>query len=225
MRLATADYTHVTLVIDRSGSMVSVVDEAQSGINALLEAQFALPGLLTVTLVEFDSEIETVTRMATKPVPYVLKPRGMTKLLDAVGGELEATQADIKALAKARRPDRVMFVVATDGDENSSSKHTLEGVRSTVESRRKKQKWIFQFIGAGDSAWQGTSMGMPSASFSTSRAGARASWGAVSFAMKASRAMPVNRAGDRLAVPRLIEDDEDQMVAQGRVPITPEKGN
>ena len=225
MRLATADYTHVTLVIDRSGSMVSVVDEAQSGINALLEAQFALPGLLTVTLVEFDSEIETVTRMATKAVPYVLKPRGMTKLLDAVGGELEATQADIKALPKASRPDRVMFVVATDGDENSSSKYTLEGVRSTVESRRKKQNWIFQFIGAGDSAWQGTSMGMPSASFSNSRAGARASWGAVSFAMKAARSGPVNHAGDRLAVPRLIEDDEEPMVAQGRVPITPEKGN
>ena len=223
--MAPTDYTHITLVVDRSGSMASVVDEAQSGINALLEDQFALPGLLTVTLVEFDSDIETVTRMSKTPVQYVLEPRGMTRLLDAVGGELDATKADIKALPKARRPDRVMFVVATDGDENSSTDYTLEQVRRTVESRRTKQNWIFQFIGAGDSAWQGTSMGMPSASFSTSRAGARASWGAVSFAMKASRALPVNRAGDRLAVPRLIEEDEDQMVAQWRVPITTEKGN
>ena len=43
--------------------------------------------------------------------------------------------------------------------------------------------------------------------------------------MKAARSGPVNHAGDRLAVPRLIEDDEEPMVAQGRVPITPEKGN
>lgn len=158
MSMATTDYTHITLVVDRSGSMASVVDEAQSGINAHLEDQFALPGLLTVTLAEFDSDIETVARMSKTPVHYVLKPRGMTRLLDAVGGELDATRAGIKELPKGRRPDRVIFVVATDGDENSSTNYTLEQVRRTVESRRTKQSWIFQFIGAGDSAWQGTSM-------------------------------------------------------------------
>ena len=212
MTMATTDYTHITLVVDRSGSMASVVDEAQSGINALLEDQFALPGLLTVTLVEFDSDIETVTRMSKTPVKYVLEPRGMTRLLDAVGGELDATKADIKALPKGRRPDRVMFVVATDGDENSSTDYTLEQVRRTVESRRTKQNWIFQFIGAGDSAWQGTSMGMQSASFSHSRAGATAGWGAVSLAMVESRAMAPGDVEGRLSVPTFIEDADPNRV-------------
>ena len=158
--MTNPDYTHVTLVVDRSGSMESVADEAQSGMNALLTSQFALPGRLTVTLVEFDSDIDTVMRMAKKRVEYVLEPRGMTRLLDAVGGELAATQADIKALGKSERPDQVMFVVVTDGDENSSNKHTLKGVRSEVKRLRKKSGWTFQFIGAGDSAWQGSEMGM-----------------------------------------------------------------
>lgn len=208
MCMAKTDYTHITLVVDRSGSMVSVAQEAESGINALLKAQYALPGLLTVTLVEFDSEIETVTRMAKEPVPYVLEPRGMTRLLDAVGGELAATQADIKALPKARRPDRIMFVVATDGDENSSSEHTLEDVRRTVQARRTKQNWMFQFIGAGDSAWQGTGMGMPSSSFSNSRAGATASWAAVSNAMCGSRGMAPDSRMAQLDVPIRIEDGD-----------------
>ena len=58
--MTNPDYTHVTLVVDRSGSMEVVADEAQSGMNALLTSQFALPGRLTVTLVEFDSDIDTM---------------------------------------------------------------------------------------------------------------------------------------------------------------------
>ena len=76
--MANSDYTHVTLVVDRSGSMASVAEEAQSGMNALLTSQFALPGRLTVTLVEFDTDIDTVMRMAKNRTEYVLEPRGMT---------------------------------------------------------------------------------------------------------------------------------------------------
>jgi hypothetical protein len=202
--LANPDYTHVTLVVDRSGSMEDVADEAQSGMNALLTSQFALPGRLTVTLVEFDSDIDTVMRMAKKRVEYVLEPRGMTRLLDAVGGELAATQADIKALRKSERPGQIIFVVVTDGDENSSSQHTLKGVRSEVDRLRKKSGWTFQFIGAGDSAWQGSEMGMNTTSAPATAHGFQASYSTLNTAMRGSRA-----AGAPMAMPASIWVDEE----------------
>jgi Mg-chelatase subunit ChlD len=202
--LANPDYTHVTLVVDRSGSMQTVAEEAQSGMNALLTSQFALPGRLTVTLVEFDSDIDTVMRMAKKRTEYVLEPRGMTRLLDAVGGELAATQADIKALRKAERPGQIIFVVVTDGEENSSSEHTLKGVRSEVDRLRKKSEWTFQFIGAGDSAWQGSEMGMNITSAPATAHGFRESYSTLNVRMAGAR-MP---GGPRMSMPAFIRDDE-----------------
>ena len=203
--MTNPDYTHVTLVVDRSGSMESVADEAQSGMNALLTSQFALPGRLTVTLVEFDSDIDTVMRMAKKRVEYVLEPRGMTRLLDAVGGELAATQADIKALSKAERPGQIIFVVVTDGDENSSSEHTLKGVRSEVNRLRKKSEWTFQFIGAGDSAWQGSEMGMNITSAPATAHGFQESYSTLNVRMAGAR----GPGGPRMSMPAFIMDDKE----------------
>ncbi|MDP2288489.1 MAG: hypothetical protein Q8M73_07985 [Actinomycetota bacterium] len=106
--MTEANYSHVTLVIDRSGSMQDLCAEAQAGINTLLRDQFALPGKLTVTLVQFDDRIDTVTRMSTDAFGYELEPRGMTKLLDAVGGEIGRTGKDLAALDDAERPARVV---------------------------------------------------------------------------------------------------------------------
>ena len=185
--------------------MESVADEAQSGMNALLTSQFALPGRLTVTLVEFDSDIDTVMRMAKKRVEYVLEPRGMTRLLDAVGGELAATQADIKALSKAERPGQIIFVVVTDGDENSSSEHTLKGVRSEVNRLRKKSEWTFQFIGAGDSAWQGSEMGMNITSAPATAHGFQESYSTLNVRMAGAR----GPGGPRMSMPAFIMDDKE----------------
>ena len=41
--MTNADYTHLTLVVDRSGSMSSVQEEAQGG-TTLVAEQFALRG-------------------------------------------------------------------------------------------------------------------------------------------------------------------------------------
>jgi hypothetical protein len=83
--LTNADYTHLTLVVDRSGSMRAVREEAQGGINALVAEQFALPGKLTVMLSQFDNTFDTVQRMSEGPFEFELQLRGMTALLDAVG--------------------------------------------------------------------------------------------------------------------------------------------
>ncbi len=48
------DYTHVTLILDRSGSMTTIRADIVGGFNRLIEDQKQVPGHCTVTLVLFN---------------------------------------------------------------------------------------------------------------------------------------------------------------------------
>lgn len=54
------NYTHITLVVDRSGSMASTKNDAQGGINQLFKDQATKEGKCTVSLVEFDNVYDVV---------------------------------------------------------------------------------------------------------------------------------------------------------------------
>src|SRR5690348_6532735 len=81
------DLTTIALLVDRSGSMQSVKDDAEGAIAAFIEAQRAVPGRCEVRLSDFDTEYRDVyplTPIADVPA-YTLQPRGGTALLDAIG--------------------------------------------------------------------------------------------------------------------------------------------
>lgn len=202
--MTNPDYTHLVLVVDRSGSMSSVQEEAQSGLTALLKEQFALPGRLTVTLAQFDTDFDTVVRMSDQPFEYVLEPRGMTALLDAVGMEIHRTGEDLGALPEHDRPSKVLFVVVTDGEENSSHEFTLERVREMVEHQRDVYSWAFQFIGADASAWQGHQLGMAAASNVGTKLGERSKYGMMNASMTAYRSAAPDA---QFSMPEVIAED------------------
>jgi len=79
------DLTDITLVVDRSGSMDQIKDDAEGGINTLITEQAKQPGDAFLTLVQFDTEYEFIHRgVPIRQVPkYRLVPRGSTALLDA----------------------------------------------------------------------------------------------------------------------------------------------
>jgi Mg-chelatase subunit ChlD len=187
-------YTHCSLIIDRSGSMEAVRDDAQGGINAFLREQYAQPGRLTVTLSQFDTEFDSPARMATEPVGYQLNPRGGTALLDAVGMEVLATGRDLAALDEPQRPGRVLLLVVTDGEENSSHEFTLERVREMLAEQRDRYNWQVQFIGAGESSWQGEALGVATTQYVGTKKGNRAMYAAMSDAVSAYRAAPAPAA-------------------------------
>lgn len=188
--MTNTEYTHLTLVVDRSGSMESVCDEAQAGINALIADQFALDGKLTVTLAQFDDRFETVERMSAQPFTFTLVPRGMTALLDAVGMEVERTGEDLASFPEGERPGRVLLVVVTDGHENSSHEYTIEHVRSMLAVQKEKYGWEVQFLGADDAAWQGESLGVATTRYANTGAGNAAVFASVSESMTAFRGAP-----------------------------------
>lgn len=157
------DLTDLTLVVDRSGSMQSIQSDAEGGINAFITRQAAEPGQAVLTLVQFDTEYEFVHH--AKPIaqvePYRLEPRGSTALLDAVGRAILEAGERIAKMDEKARPGLVVFVIVTDGHENSSREFTKAKIKEMIEHQRTKYNWQFTFLGADASAFdEAQSMGI-----------------------------------------------------------------
>ena len=157
------DLTDITLVVDRSGSMASIRTDAEGGVNTFLTDQAEQPGEALVTLVQFDTQYEFVHKgVPVKQVPrYHLVPRGSTALLDAVGRAINETGERLAKLPEADRPGLVIFVVMTDGQENSSQEFTKAQIKKMIEHQQSVYKWQYTFLGANqDSFAEAGSMGM-----------------------------------------------------------------
>ncbi|HEY1064870.1 MAG TPA: vWA domain-containing protein [Pirellulales bacterium] len=161
------DLTDITLVVDRSGSMQAIQADAEGGVNAFIERQAKEPGEATLTLVQFDTEYEFVCRglQIGKVPPYRLVPRGSTALLDAVGRSIVEAGARLAKLPEADRPGLVVFVIVTDGHENSSREFKKAQIKAMIEHQRSVYNWQFTFLGADDSAFdEAASMGISAGS-------------------------------------------------------------
>lgn len=161
------DYTHIALVLDRSGSMAQIRSDTIGGVNTFLKAQQEVSGECTFTLVQFDStSIETI--VDARPVKSVepltektFLPRHNTPLYDAVGQTIDGTGKFLERLNEANRPARVVFVIVTDGLENASRHYTAARVRDMVKHQTEVYKWDFVFIGANiDSYAVGNTLGV-----------------------------------------------------------------
>jgi hypothetical protein len=168
------NYTALLLVVDRSGSMNQIKSDMESGLNALLTEQRALPGLLTVDLFTFDTEIKHVWKLANSPDLNVqIHPRGSTALLDAIGIAVTEFGRTLAELPEHARPSTVQVVVVTDGLENASVEYNLVQVREMLRLQQETYGWDFVFLGANqDAVLTGTSLGFDAGSSMTFAAGA-----------------------------------------------------
>ena len=158
-----SDLTDITLVVDRSGSMDSIKSDAEGGINEFIQQQANEPGEALLTLMQFDTEYDLVHNGVNvgKVPPYQLVPRGMTSLLDAVGRSIKETGARLAAMPEQNRPGLVIFVIVTDGAENSSKEFTRADIRKMIEHQQSKYSWQFTFLAADQDAFAaGGSLGI-----------------------------------------------------------------
>ncbi len=146
-------YTHITVILDRTGSMQSIRDDVIGGFNAFLQEQQALPGKATLTLVQFDSQdpYEVLCRFLpigeARPLTdatYI--PRANTPLLDALGQGIHDLALALADMAEGR-PDKVVFVAITDGQENASREYTREQIVALIEEKQ-AAGWEFAFLSA-----------------------------------------------------------------------------
>lgn len=150
------DYTDLTVLVDRSGSMASVRSDMNGGFATFAAEQAKLPGVCLVTMVHFDDHgIET--RYIAMPVAGVpalgLDPRGCTPLLDALGKTIASTGARLAALPEPDRPARVLFMVITDGYENASREFKRADIKAMVERQTHDYAWDFMYLGANVDAF------------------------------------------------------------------------
>ena len=202
--------TDITLVVDRSGSMQSIRDDAEGGVNAFIADQARQPGEALLTLVQFDTEYEFIHRgLPIQQAPaYQLVPRGSTALLDAIGRAIVETGARLAAIQEPDRPGLVIFVVMTDGQENSSQEFTRAQIKHMIEHQQSHYQWQFTFLGANQDAFaEAGSLGMAAggaANFSPAQVGSAY----VATAAKVSRMRQQRSSGQ--AVSNDFTDQERQ---------------
>ena len=148
------DYTHITLVLDRSGSMAAIRDAAEEAFNGYIDSQRRLPGRCTVTVRQFDDQHDVVVN--NKPIAecprITLEPRGSTALLDAIGRGIHETGVVLARMPEAERPATVIFVIQTDGLENASHEFNVQKINEMISHQRDVYSWDFVFLGANQDA-------------------------------------------------------------------------
>lgn len=154
--MTDSNYTAIAVLMDRSGSMQLIKEDAQGAINAFVEEQKKLDGKCTVRLAQFDNTYEDVYK--STPIEdvedYVLQPRGGTALTDGIAKLVSDFGQELAALPEDERPGTVIVVIVTDGEENSSREYTADAVKSLIEEQTDKYNWEFIFLAAGQDAIQ-----------------------------------------------------------------------
>ncbi|MBO7144375.1 MAG: VWA domain-containing protein [Salinivirgaceae bacterium] len=145
--------TELIFVIDQSGSMSGLEDDTIGGFNSMLEKQRNEKGVCHISTVFFDNSSEVIhdRRNISAVEPLTRKdytPGGSTALLDALGDAINHTVKVQKKLADKERADNVVFVIITDGEENSSSRFSARKVKQMISCEQEKYGWEFIFLGA-----------------------------------------------------------------------------
>ena len=155
--------TLIAALLDRSGSMEVSKEATEDGWREFINGHREVPGECKVTLAQFDTGYEVVyagTPIAEVP-DFVVIPRGMTALLDAVGTFVTEIGDQLSAVPEDDRPGHVICLILTDGMENSSRTWTWDAVKALTEQQQNEWNWTFIFIGANiDAIDVGRRMGL-----------------------------------------------------------------
>lgn len=142
--------TLINYIIDASGSMSGVVNQVRDGFQEYIsELKKNGKGEIVVTLTTFDTTEKT--HYVAKPIEeiesidYVIG--GMTALYDAIANTVKRVEKQVKT------NDRVITVIMTDGQENSSRENTEREVADLIKDKQDKGNWTFVFLGANQDSW------------------------------------------------------------------------
>ncbi len=150
----------VNVILDKSGSMSTKVQDVIGGFNLYLDElakESAVDYGFSLTL--FDTVVEM--RYKATPLANVAKlddttyrPSGNTALLDAIGNTVQTVSTDSF--------DKIITVIMTDGEENSSREWNLKAIRELIKTKEAAGNWTFVFLGANVDAFeQGANLGVP----------------------------------------------------------------
>lgn len=149
----------IVLIIDKSGSMDTIKDDAIGGFNSFLTEQKDIERDANVTFVLFDDrydlihngkDIHEVDELTKK----TYRPSGTTALLDAVGRTVDRVGERLDELNDSEKPENVIVFILTDGMENASSDYTKDQVKEMIQHQESKYSWEFIYGGANQDAFE-----------------------------------------------------------------------
>ena len=143
----------VVFLLDRSGSMGGIEKDTIGGYNSYIDSQRGKN--VKVTTILFDDkyevlhnreDVDNIKKLTNKDY-YV---RGCTALLDAIGKTIREMED--------KNPNKVIFIITTDGYENTSTKYNKSQIKELISVHK---DWKFMYIGADiDSYSEGRSLGI-----------------------------------------------------------------
>ena len=171
--------TEIIYVLDRSGSMGHLTGDTIGAYNSYLDEQKAYDGETRITTVLFDDKYELLFNGVSINEAYLdhekYYVRGLTALYDALGKTILDVGSRLSKTPESERPEKVIFIITTDGYENASKDFTKKKVKQMIEHQQSKYSWEFLFFGANiDSAETASSIGVAAESsfdFAPSAAG------------------------------------------------------
>lgn len=152
------NYTEIVFVIDKSSSMGCVWQPTINGFNEFLDEQKKIKDdEANISVVQFSTDYDvTHNAVPIQDVQHLnqqtYRPEGMTAMLDAIGQAISKTGRRFTKMEENERPSKVIFVIITDGQENSSKEFTYEQIKSMIEEQTNKYGWKFVFLGANQDA-------------------------------------------------------------------------
>ena len=149
---AKNNITEIVFILDRSGSMSGLESDTIGGFNSMIAKQKKEDGECYVTTVLFDSMVETLhDRVKLSEIKDMTEKeyfvRGSTALLDAIGSTIKHIGNIHKYAREEDVPAHTIFVITTDGMENSSREYSSDKVKKMIE-KKKAKGWEFLFLGA-----------------------------------------------------------------------------
>ena len=144
--------TELVFILDRSGSMSGLENDTIGGFNSFVEKQREVDGECLVSVVLFNNTSQVVyDRVSLNDIKKMTRQdyvaSGSTALIDAMGDAIHHIKNVHKYIREEDVPEKTVFVIITDGEENDSHRYSSDEVKNMV-SKQKENDWEFIFLGA-----------------------------------------------------------------------------
>lgn len=158
--------TEIVFILDRSGSMSGLESDTIGGYNSFLDKQKQENNNAIISTILFDTRITVLhDRLDIDSITHLTahdyQTGGCTALLDAIGGAIKHIHKLHKNIPADALPTKTIFVIITDGYENSSKNYTYAKIKNMITKRQDKNGWEFVFLGANiDAAQEAANLGI-----------------------------------------------------------------
>ena len=160
------DYTHICIVLDASGSMECIENDIKGSFNTFLNKQREEEGKTVFDLFQFSDVVERLVKSADLALfkddlmtKYTCS--GCTALNDAVCTAIDTMGREFAEMPENERPENVLCVIITDGQENASKEFSTADVKKRIAHQQDVYKWEFLFLAANQDAFEtGSTLGI-----------------------------------------------------------------